>query len=318
MVSVIVPNYNHAPFLPQRIESILAQSFQDFEIIILDDFSSDNSREILEEYSGHPKVTNIIFNPVNSGSVFKQWLKGIRLSFRKYIWIAESDDFANELFLETMVDILERNPNVVLAYCDAGIVSSGTKVYPFSKFSTERNEIFNCKLWLDSFKMSGKDFIAKYLHKGCCINNTSAVLFRAASLRNLQVQLESFRYTGDWASYLDLLSQNDAEIFYIPKELSQYRFHDYNASKKSGVGNTLYFERFRVASNCYAWSRTRNIEIRGFIRNVSNNFLPLLIVSGNRQEIFGAFMAIDATLARKMLKFIPIIFLLMLQKKIKL
>ena len=56
-VSVIVPNYNHAPYLKQRIESILNQTFQDFELILLDDYSSDNSREVISDYSSHSKVT---------------------------------------------------------------------------------------------------------------------------------------------------------------------------------------------------------------------------------------------------------------------
>lgn len=49
-VSVIVPNYNYARYLPIRIESILNQSFQDFELILLDDASTDNSIQILEKY----------------------------------------------------------------------------------------------------------------------------------------------------------------------------------------------------------------------------------------------------------------------------
>ena len=50
-VSVIVPNYNHASYLPQRLDSILTQTYQDFELIILDDCSSDHSRKIIEKYS---------------------------------------------------------------------------------------------------------------------------------------------------------------------------------------------------------------------------------------------------------------------------
>ena len=60
-VSVIVPNYNHARFLRQRIDSILAQSFQDFELILLDDCSTDESRTILEQYARDPRV-RIEFN----------------------------------------------------------------------------------------------------------------------------------------------------------------------------------------------------------------------------------------------------------------
>ena len=73
--SVIVPNYNHASFLAERIETILAQTFTDFELILLDDCSTDESVKILEKYCDHPKVSCIVVNEVNSGSRFLQWKK---------------------------------------------------------------------------------------------------------------------------------------------------------------------------------------------------------------------------------------------------
>src|ERR1700756_5018477 len=97
-VSVIVPNYNHARFLPKRIDSILRQSFQDFELILLDDCSTDDSRSILSQHASDPRV-RIEFNQVNSGSPFKQWNRGVGLARGQYIWIAESDDYADERFL---------------------------------------------------------------------------------------------------------------------------------------------------------------------------------------------------------------------------
>src|SRR5579864_2284139 len=104
-VSVVVPNYNHARFLPERIESILRQTYQDFELILLDDRSTDDSRAILSQYGGDPRVT-IEFNDVNSGSTFKQWNKGVRLARGRYIWIAESDDYADDRLLERLVAAL--------------------------------------------------------------------------------------------------------------------------------------------------------------------------------------------------------------------
>jgi glycosyltransferase involved in cell wall biosynthesis len=79
-VSVILPNYNHAVFLQKRIDSIFNQSFTDFELIILYDFSTDNSKEIIEQYREHPHVSHIVYNTENSGSTFKQWGKGIELA----------------------------------------------------------------------------------------------------------------------------------------------------------------------------------------------------------------------------------------------
>ena len=94
IVTVVTPNYNHARYLPERIDSILAQTFQDFEFIILDDASTDKSREIIESYSKHEKV-KAIFNQQNSGSTFRQWKLGLGQAKGEYLWIAESDDYAD-------------------------------------------------------------------------------------------------------------------------------------------------------------------------------------------------------------------------------
>src|SRR4029077_11316800 len=104
-VSVVVPTYNHSRFLRKRINSVLQQTFQDFEVILLDDCSTDDSRSILSSYTGDPRVRNE-FNDVNSGSTFKQWNKGVRLARGEYVWISESDDYAAPRFLERLVAIL--------------------------------------------------------------------------------------------------------------------------------------------------------------------------------------------------------------------
>ena len=123
LVSVIVPNYNHARFLPQRLDSILAQTFRDFELIVLDDLSTDNSREVIGQYTArHPM--RLLFNEENSGSPFIQWQRGADLATGKYLWIAESDDYADPRLLERLVAVMERAPNVGLAYCESRTVTS--------------------------------------------------------------------------------------------------------------------------------------------------------------------------------------------------
>ncbi len=65
-VSIIVPSYNHAQYLEERINSILNQSYSQFELILLDDLSPDHSAKILEKYRKHPKVSHCIINEKNS------------------------------------------------------------------------------------------------------------------------------------------------------------------------------------------------------------------------------------------------------------
>src|SRR5690554_2065895 len=117
-VSVIIPSYNHCAFLEERLVSVFNQTYQDFEVILLDDASTDTSQELLKAYANHPKVSHVIFNTANSGSVFKQWIRGIELAIGEYIWIAESDDFAESTFLEATVGVLDEKDNLGLVFAD--------------------------------------------------------------------------------------------------------------------------------------------------------------------------------------------------------
>src|SRR4051794_37670590 len=117
-VSVVVPSYNHARFLAQRLDSIAGQTYRDFEIILLDDASQDGSAEICERFAVQHSC-KFIRNQVNSGGAFAQWNKGIRAATGEYVWIAESDDFADHRLLETLIDRLDQNPGCGLAYCQS-------------------------------------------------------------------------------------------------------------------------------------------------------------------------------------------------------
>ena len=116
LVSIIIPNYNHARFLDERMTSVLEQTYQHIEVIILDDCSTDNSREVIEKYRSNPKVSKIVFNDTNSGSPFKQWYKGFQLCKGEIVWIAESDDSCEPTFLESLVPCFA-DEHVAFAFC---------------------------------------------------------------------------------------------------------------------------------------------------------------------------------------------------------
>lgn len=223
-VSVIVPNYNHAPYLKQRIDSILNQTFQDFELILLDDCSTDNSREVLLTYNEHPKVSLVLFNEQNSGTAFKQWNKGIGLAKGEYIWIAESDDWAENEFLEKLIGEIERNPNVGLAYTFTSYISAkGEQLWDISE--TGKTKLF-----------SGADYIRTKLLINNSICNVSTALFK----RNLFDSInhcfyENMKLCGDWFFYVLLCEHTD--VLELQQVHSHYRIHDQNVSttgEKSG------------------------------------------------------------------------------------
>src|ERR1700740_345808 len=152
-VSIVVPNYNHAKYLRQRIESVLTQTYRDFEVILLDDCSTDESRTILREYTSDKRV-RLEFNEVNSGSPFKQWKKGLEMASGKYIWIAESDDYANPRLLERLVAVLESDPAVVFAYCRSSVVEEGGTV---AGFVDSRLRHLEPQRWTADFCAEGRE-----------------------------------------------------------------------------------------------------------------------------------------------------------------
>ena len=121
-VSVIVPNYNHEAFLRRRLDSVYGQTYKNVEVILLDDCSSDRSRSVLDEYAAaHAEITRTAYNQQNSGSAFRQWARGIKQATGELVWIAESDDFCDERFLELLVRCFD-DEAVLLAYVNSVFV----------------------------------------------------------------------------------------------------------------------------------------------------------------------------------------------------
>ncbi len=223
LVSVIVPNYRHAPYLRQRIDSILVQTCQDFELILLDDCSPDHSREILEQYRGHPRVAHIVYNPTNSGSAFKQWNKGMALAQGRYVWIAESDDWCEPTLLATLVGKLEQHPTAALAFCQSHIAddqgqTQGTYARTYSPDSFE-----DLTVWGADFVMPGPQFIADWLRKFNFIPNASAVLFRQGFYLRTDGAVESLKLTGDWLLWMAIAHQGPVCFAVAP--LNYHRTH---------------------------------------------------------------------------------------------
>ena len=109
-VTVIIPNYNHARFLRRRLSTVLDQTYRDFEVLYLDDASTDHSAEVFADFSTYPEVRAIL-NQRNSGSPFAQWNRGVREAKGEFVWIAEADDYAAPDLLERLVEKLEQFPN---------------------------------------------------------------------------------------------------------------------------------------------------------------------------------------------------------------
>lgn len=220
---MIVPNYNHSQFLKPRLESIFNQSYQNIEVILLDDKSSDNSCEILSSYASNKKVSNIVFNEFNSGNTFMQWSKGINLAKGEYIWVAESDDIADIYFLEKLINFASQQTEKLSI-----IYSQSFDIDEVGQITGDRIEYtsdFNPNIWKQDFFMAGERFITKCLKVKNIIPNASAVIFnreKALSINFLD-DYSLLKISGDHLFWLEM-SEN-AQIGFISERLNYFRTH---------------------------------------------------------------------------------------------
>ena len=232
-VSVIVPNYNHAPFLKQRIESILTQTYQDFELILIDDCSTDGSHNIMESYRNNPHVSHIVYNETNSGSAFQQWDKGIELAQGEWIWVAESDDYAEPTFLEHMIAEAAKVPDCVLAYSATWWVDQqGNKLW-----ETPHSDKVN--------NYTGEEFIRTKLAVCNSIANVSECIFRRDCYHSEEShRYEQMRLCGDWFFYILLSEQG--KVVEVKEPLSHYRQHSSNISSEAEHRGLTFLEGAEV------------------------------------------------------------------------
>jgi glycosyltransferase involved in cell wall biosynthesis len=222
-VSVVIPNYNHAPYLPERVESVLSQTYNDLEVLILDDASSDESCDILARYYSRPNVY-ILVNSRNSGTAFSQWNRGISRARGKYIWIAESDDSADPRFLETLVPLLDENPQIGLAYCESLLINKdGTQTGTSLDWTSDLDSV----RWKTDFVNNGRDEIRNYLIRKNTIPNASAVLIRHSVLSQTLPVDSTFKLCGDWLHWGKMLLQSD--IAHVAEPLNYWRLESSNS-----------------------------------------------------------------------------------------
>jgi hypothetical protein len=221
-VSVILPSYNHAQFLERRMESILAQTFRDFELIVLDDASSDESAALLARYAKRTPL-HLEVNAKNSGSPFLQWKRGAELAQGTYLWVAESDDYADARLLEVLVERVRKNPNVGLAYCQSWVVDGQNEV---SGRWQESPWLLDPRRWDHDFINDGVDEAGRFLVLQNTIPNASAVLVRRELFLEALKGAEGLSLAGDWWTWARVLMHTD--VAFVAEPLNFFRCHDHS------------------------------------------------------------------------------------------
>lgn len=219
-VSVVIPNYNYARYLPNRLGSIIAQTYMPYEIIFLDDNSTDDSVAVAEAMLSKSELSyRVIVNNVNRGC-YSQWLLGIEEAKGDLVWIAEADDGSETTFLEELVEAFE-DPDVVLAYSQSRMIDHEGNIT--SEDYLDYTDDLNKTKWRSPYNRAGRDEIKDTLAIKNTIPNASGVLMKKPDLSEIRERLLQLKNAGDWLSYAHILKSGS--IYFTPKVLNSHRVH---------------------------------------------------------------------------------------------
>jgi glycosyltransferase involved in cell wall biosynthesis len=224
-VSVLIPAYNAQPYIGDTLESVLDQSFRSFEIIVVDDGSTDGTRAIAENYRGRGVV---ILSQSNAGPAAAR-NRALSHARGKFIALLDSDDIWERDFLQTMVQFLDRHPDVSIAFCDSRFFGETRfagktfqEVYPpcppitLAKVAgcvshvcldaILRREVFDRVGAFDEALRAAEDFDLwlRALHAGCRIEPVPRVLVRyrrhaaSVSAQGTLADLAALQVLGKW------------------------------------------------------------------------------------------------------------------------
>lgn len=212
VVSVCIPIYNCDDFIEKTIQSVLNQSFSDFELILINDNSTDETEETILRLND-PRI-RYYKNTSNLGMV-KNWNMAVKYASGKYIKLLCQDDLLSSDCLEKQVQVLENFNNVVLVSCSVNIISENDKI-----LMTRRN--FRNSCMKNGIKIGKKSLIVgKNL-----FGEPSAIMLRKRCFEQVGFYDKQFWYVPDWDFSLRCLSIGD--FYYINDVLTSFR-----VSKKS-------------------------------------------------------------------------------------
>lgn len=221
-VTVLVPSFNHGRYIKKRIQSILEQSYNNLELVVVDDCSDDDSdlviRSLQQQY-GFKYIRNV----KNSGTPFAAWEYILSASDKEYIWICESDDYADPGFLEHAIGKMKENPTAVLFYCDSWIVDEDENRVDHT--DSYFHDIWRESRWDRDFTNDGAAELKNYQLRGQTVPNMSSALFAAYAFKKAYHPfLKSFKLTGDWLFVGWILRYGS--VVYCKQTLSHFRKHE--------------------------------------------------------------------------------------------
>lgn len=239
-VSVVVPNYNYAKYIGERLSSIVGQTLPIYELIILDDASTDESVVEIKKWLSQNNVEcRLIVNQKNSGNVFEQWAKGVEEATGDYIWIAEADDLSAPGFLETVIAPMERDKDITISYCESQQIDGRSQLLSID-YQAYREDVCGDH-WAVPYVADGDEEVIKFMAVKNTIPNVSGVLLRRESIASVFAeslpQIKAMSKAGDWLTYIKIMKSK--KVAFTPRPLNFHRRHAGSVIGGSHAGRLL-------------------------------------------------------------------------------
>lgn len=221
-VTTLVPSYNHGKYIRERIESVINQTYTNIELIVIDDCSKDDSDKIirqLQEIYGFKYLRN----EKNSGTPFSAWGRICDMATGDYIWICESDDVAEPLFLEKAIASFSNEPRAVLFYSNSHIINEHGEV--IGNTESYFHDTWKENRWDNNFVVDGHDELLQFQLRGQTVPNMSSALIRIDAFKAAFTPfLQRLKLTGDWLFIGDVMRQG--LVIFNSDTLSRFRKHE--------------------------------------------------------------------------------------------
>lgn len=207
LVSIVIPVYNGEKYINECINSIVNQDYGCFELIIIDDFSTDNSLLVLYSISKTDKRIRVYSN-THKGIVYALNL-GIQYSKGKYIIRMDIDDIMHNTRLTEQIDFMENNKNIIV--CSSWATAFGKSEYPIKGYAG----------YIDNA-------LARLLY-GNYIIHPSVIIRKDFLIKNKIYYNDNYPYAEDYKLWFDI-ARNGGGFYTLPKELIFYRLSDTQSS----------------------------------------------------------------------------------------
>ena len=245
-VSIIFTSYNHREYLKKALDSLLIQTFTDFELIIIDDCSTDGSQEVLCQYKTDARVKLYLLEK-NTGSYVHSSNFGASMAIADYIIFAQCDDFAESNQLERLYTSMTTNPSAGVAFSSSTMIDKDGK--NLGNDFKYREKLFknNCSsdILIESKKMR------RFLLSSCVIPNLSAALIKRSLFNKQGGFNRDYLVLADWDFWLKTALETN--FYYIREPLNNFRQHSstiratINIKRQIGEIFKMYYDFFKLS-----------------------------------------------------------------------